>query len=124
MHASRIVEEMLSGCLSSLHARLAESVKAAVGGALRGGLLSLSQLARSLPPSTAMRHRVKRIDRLLGNGALHGARTEVYREVAVQWLSSGWPGWSRCWSSSTGPTSPRIRHGICCVPASRLKDAV
>ena len=87
MHASRIVEEMLSGCLSSLHARLAESVKAAVGGALRGGLLSLSQLARSLPPSTAMRHRVKRIDRLLGNGALHGARTEVYREVAVQWLA-------------------------------------
>lgn len=86
MHASRIVEGMLSGCLSSLHASLAESVRAAVGGVLRGGRLSLSQIARSLPPSTAMRHRVKRIDRLLGNGALHGARGEIYREVAAQWL--------------------------------------
>jgi hypothetical protein len=66
---------------------LAKSVKLAVGGALHGGRLSLSQLARSIPSGTAMRHRVKRVDRLLGNNALHDARTEVYRDVAAQWLS-------------------------------------
>jgi hypothetical protein len=78
---------MLCGCLSSLHAKLAEAVKAAVCGALRGGRLSLSQLARSVESATAMRHRVKRIDRLLGNASLHGARADIYREVAAQWLS-------------------------------------
>lgn len=87
MHARKIVDEMLCGCLSSLHAKLAEAVKAAVCGALRGGRLSLSQLARSVESATAMRHRVKRIDRLLGNESLHGARAEIYREVATQWLA-------------------------------------
>jgi len=87
MHARKIVDGMLCGCLSSLHAKLAEAVKAAVCGALRGGRLSLSQLARSVESATAMRHRVKRIDRLLGNASLHGARADIYREVAAQWLS-------------------------------------
>lgn len=87
MHARKIVDGMLCGCLSSLHAKLAEAVKAAVCGALRGGRLSLSQLARSVESATAMRHRVKRIDRLLGNASLHGARADIYREVAAQWLA-------------------------------------
>ena len=86
MHARKIVDGMLCGCLLSLHATLAEAVKAAVCGALRGGRLSLSQLARSVESATAMRHRVKRIDRLLGNDSLHGARADIYREVAAQWL--------------------------------------
>lgn len=86
MHALKIVEGMLCGCLSSLHARLAESVKAAVFGAMRGGRLSLSQLARSVESATAMRHRVKRMDRLLGNKSLHSARADIYQEVAAQWL--------------------------------------
>lgn len=84
MHARKIVDGMLCDCLSSLHATLAEAVKAAVCGALRGGRLSLSQLARSVESATTMRHRVKRIDRLLGNESLHGARTDIYREVAAQ----------------------------------------
>lgn len=86
MHARKIVDGMLCGCLSSLHAKLAEAVKAALCGALRGGRLSLSQLARSVESATAMRHRVKRIDRLLGNQSLYGARAEIYRDVAAQWL--------------------------------------
>lgn len=87
MHARKIVDEMLSHCLSGLHAKLAEAVKAAVCGALTGGRLSLSQLARSVDSATAMRHRVKRIDRLLGNETLHGARESIYREIVAQWLN-------------------------------------
>ncbi|MDI6746085.1 MAG: IS4 family transposase, partial [Rhodocyclaceae bacterium] len=49
--------------------------------------MSLSQLARSVASATAMRHRVKRIDRLLGNTSLHEARAEIYRELAAQWLT-------------------------------------
>ncbi|MDP4029561.1 MAG: hypothetical protein Q8P42_11445 [Gallionella sp.] len=77
---------MLKDCLLCLHAKQAEGVKAAVCGALGGGRLSLSQLARSVESAAAMRHRVKRIDRLLGNEALHAARATIYHEVAKQWL--------------------------------------
>lgn len=34
-----------------------------------------------------MRHRVKRIDRLLGNEALYAARATIYHGVAEQWLA-------------------------------------
>lgn len=78
---------MLAGCLSSLHVKLACAVEAAVGSALRGARLSLSQLARSVQSATSMRHRVKRIDRLLGNTSLHITRSEIYREVASRWLT-------------------------------------
>ena len=87
MHTNLLVDQMLGNCLSRLHAKLAQAVKAAVSSALRGAHLSLSQLARALEPSTAMRHRIKRIDRLLGNDALHGARQDIYRQVAAQWLT-------------------------------------
>src|SRR3990167_5492123 len=86
MHAKKIVDEMLKDCLLCLHAKQAEGVKAAVCGALGGGRLSLSQRARAGESATTMRHRVKRIDRLLGNEALHAARATIYHEVAEQWL--------------------------------------
>jgi len=70
MHARKIVDGLLGDCLSCLHAKQVEAVKAAVCGALEGGRLSLSQLARSIDSPTAMRHRIKRIDRLLGNADL------------------------------------------------------
>lgn len=87
MHARKIVDEMLNDCLLCLHAKQAEVVKVAVCGALAGGRLSLSQLARSVESATTMRHRVKRIDRLLGNKALYAARATIYHEVAEQWLA-------------------------------------
>lgn len=87
MHAKKIVGEILSGCLQCLHAKQAEGVKVAVCGALGGERLSLSQLARSVESATAMRHRVKRIDRLLGNEALYAARASIYCGVAEQWLA-------------------------------------
>jgi len=87
MHARKIVDGLLGDCLSCLHAKQVEAVKAAVCGALEGGRLSLSQLARSIDSPTAMRHRIKRIDRLLGNAGLHESRTMIYQGVARQWLA-------------------------------------
>lgn len=49
--------------------------------------LSLSQLARLVKSVVAVRYRVKRIDRLLGNASLHSARLEIYRKLAARWLS-------------------------------------
>jgi len=87
MYARKIVDEFLGACLSCLHAKQAEVVKVAVCSALEGGHLSLSQLARSTASTTAMRHRIKRIDRLLGNKALHAARVSIYQGVVQRWLA-------------------------------------
>jgi hypothetical protein len=87
MYAKRIANGILGNCLSTLHAKLAESVKAADDGALSGGHLSLSQLARSVRSAVVVRHRVKRIDRLPGSAPLLAARVDIYRRVAARWLS-------------------------------------
>jgi hypothetical protein len=87
MYVKKMVIGLLGSCLSCLHFKLAEAVNAAVGAVVNGGRLTLSRLARSLKSVVAMRHRVKRIDRLLSNSALHKARLEIYRQVAARWLT-------------------------------------
>ena len=87
MHAKAIVKLMLNTCLSSLHEKQAEALRVGVCAALEGGRLSLSQLARKLRGRVALRHRVKRMDRLLGNDAIHAKRTEAYGSLARHWLS-------------------------------------
>jgi len=87
MHAKGIVNRLLGSCLSGLHAKRAASISAAVWSALDGGRLSLSQLARSVSSESAMRHRIKRIDRLLGNAVIYGARLSIYQAVAEHWLA-------------------------------------
>jgi hypothetical protein len=87
MHAKGIVKLMLTTCLSSLHDKQAEALRAGVCAALEGGHLSLSQLARKLHSRVALRYRVKRMDRLLGNDAIHAKRGEVYGSLARHWLN-------------------------------------
>lgn len=86
MHAKGIVGLMLKDCLSSLHEKRAEAVRAGVGAALRGGHLSLSGLAQRMAGTVALRYRVKRMDRLLGNDAIHGERAMIYGALARGWL--------------------------------------
>ena len=53
---------------------------------LHGGMASLSAIALALGGETALKHRLKSVDRLLGNVALHHARAEIYRRLAQYWL--------------------------------------
>ena len=50
-----------------------------------GGKLSLTALGRALPAETADKHRIKAIDRLLGNRLLHRETALFYRALAP-WL--------------------------------------
>lgn len=54
---------------------------------LCGGRTSLSAIALHLRPDIAFKHRLKSIDRLLGNPALHRSREDLYRSLAHQWLN-------------------------------------
>lgn len=86
MHAEGIVTRILEPCLRGIHAKRAAALTRAIGAVLRGGTVSLSAVALHLAPGIAFRHRLKSVDRLLGNPVLHRVRTELYRRLAHFWL--------------------------------------
>jgi hypothetical protein len=86
MHASRIVASIVEGCLKGLHLKRAAVLQRAVTALVAGGVLSLSALALRLTGTTALKHRIKSVDRLLGNAALHRQRAELYTALAQRWL--------------------------------------
>lgn len=86
MHAKLIITRVLDCCWSGLHLKRVQALRAAVLSLLLGGALSLSGIARRQRGPVAMRHRIKRIDRLLGNSALWASRCAVYRAVSERWL--------------------------------------
>ncbi|CAB3693547.1 Uncharacterised protein [Achromobacter spanius] len=49
--------------------------------------LALSGLARGLPTGQATRHRIKRVDRLLGNRHLHSERSIFYQLLCRQFMA-------------------------------------
>ncbi|HSW12367.1 MAG TPA: IS4 family transposase [Solimonas sp.] len=79
MRATAVLQKLLQRSIPSQHAKRLATVTAMVGSALRGGRLTLSGLARSLDSPCAVRHRIKRVDRLLANPHLSEERLCVYR---------------------------------------------
>lgn len=86
MHVQKIVTQILQPCLQGLHAKRVALLHKAVVALLSGGRLSLSALALSLNSPADYRHRLKSVDRLLGNKALQGARLGLYAALAKRWL--------------------------------------
>jgi len=87
MHAHNIVTRVVGPCLNRLHAKRAAACQRAVVAVLLGAALSLSAIALGVRSAAGYRHRVKSVDRLLGNAALHAVRAELYAAVAERWLS-------------------------------------
>ena len=82
MHALRLLHDGLEKALPSVHQRRLRALMASVEGLLRGHQLWLSELGRHLPGAVKEKHKIKRVDRLLGNPHLHQERRKVY-----QWLA-------------------------------------
>ncbi|MDH3437731.1 MAG: hypothetical protein OEN48_12180 [Betaproteobacteria bacterium] len=87
MHAVSIVARVVGPCLHGLHAKRAAACQRAVAAVVLGAALSLSGIALGVRSVTGYRHRVKSVDRLLGNGALHAARAQWYAALAARWLT-------------------------------------
>jgi DDE family transposase len=87
MHAATIVARVLDCCLSGLHAKRAAACQRAVVAVVMGAALSLSAIAARMGAQSAYRHRIKSVDRLLGNAALHAVRQRLYAALAAHWLS-------------------------------------
>ena len=82
MHAKTILAGLLSTEWDFMHFHQVQGLSAAVQAALVGSHLSLSRLALGLKASTTLRHRIKRMDRLLGNKAIERHSFGLYAAVA------------------------------------------
>jgi len=87
MHAALIVTRVLEPCLEHLHQKRCAALLRATLGLLSAGVGSLCGIAQGLSGAVALKHRVKSVDRLLGNTELHGHRDRLYEQVARLWLS-------------------------------------
>lgn len=86
MHAHAMVSRVLGPCLTALHEKRRSALLKATTGLLRGGVASLSGIALNLGGGINLRHRLKSVDRLLGNEALRQLRIDLYRRLAFCWL--------------------------------------
>ena len=97
MHAITIVQDVLRKGCPHIHKVRLESLCDIVRAALSASSHTLSNLARALNTKSAraagaagaavaVRHRVKRVDRLLGSRALQRERTSIYAAMAQFWL--------------------------------------
>jgi hypothetical protein len=78
MHASRVLQNSLGSVIAGIDPRRIRSLWLAVEALLAGRRLVLMDLARSFPGAQRVRAPLKRLDRLLGNGHLHGVVERFY----------------------------------------------
>jgi hypothetical protein len=87
MHANQIVARILDGVQDWMHASRWRALCDVANAAASGAPVSLTGLALRTRRSTALRHRVKCVDRLLGNAHLGIERQAIYAALAQRWLS-------------------------------------
>ncbi len=87
MHASSIVARVLVGVQDLMHAGRFKALHDVAAAAVAGALLGLTALALRTARPTALRHRVKCVDRLLGNRHLATERHAIYAVLARRWLT-------------------------------------
>jgi len=83
MRASAILQARLRHGAKIVHAKQWASLWRAVQGLMEGGHLWLTGLGRALPGSTADKHRIKAVDRLLGSPAIQRATIELSATLAA-----------------------------------------
>ncbi|MEC4088721.1 IS4 family transposase, partial [Pseudoalteromonas rubra] len=74
-----ILHDMLRKNCPQIHARRLDSLMLATETLLDSNQLSLTELGRNMKGPVAAKHNIKRMDRLLGNTAMHNDRLAIYR---------------------------------------------
>lgn len=87
MHALTMLHNILTESCPEVHAKRIASLLATVEAVVSGSRLALSDLGRALPGPVAVKHNIKRIDRLLGNRALHTETPGLYEALARRRLT-------------------------------------
>jgi hypothetical protein len=86
MHALTILHRILFNSFPEIHAKRLTCLLAAVDSVVTGSRLTLSDMGRGLQGQVAVKHNIKRIDRLLGNDSLHTEIPKLYEALIRQSL--------------------------------------
>lgn len=81
MHAQKILQDFLAKECGQIHAKRRDCLALMTDAARRSGL-GLMKMSKAVEGTTALRHRIKRCDRLLSNSHLENERPVVYRALA------------------------------------------
>jgi hypothetical protein len=87
MHALTILHRIFSTSFPEIHTKRLASLLAAVETVVTGSRLTLSDMGRGLTGPVSVKHNIKRIDRLLGNGLLHIETPKLYEVLIRQCLN-------------------------------------
>ena len=87
MHTYPVLQKFLTSSLPNMHQRRREAVAVAVDAILQGAAANITAMGRGLASATRIKHRVKRIDRLVGNRLLNGERESLYQAMIERVLS-------------------------------------
>lgn len=86
MYVLTILHRILFSHFPEIHLKRRRSLLAAVEAVVSGSRLTLSDLGRGLPSTVAVKHSIKRMDRLLGNSTLHAELPKMYEAMVRQCL--------------------------------------
>jgi hypothetical protein len=82
-----MLHRLLSEHCPSIHKKRVVSLCDVTDAAVSGSTLTLSDLGRGLSGPASIKHNIKRVDRLLGNKALHQELPQLYAALAQQHIA-------------------------------------
>ena len=85
MQAKQVLHKLLQKVCSEMHKARRTALFVNVMAALRGEVLTVTHLGRSITSEAKEKHCIKRADRLLSNRRLHRERRTIYA-LLRQWL--------------------------------------
>lgn len=91
MRTNEIVSRVIADCKDIMHITRWQRLVDLSSAAVNGQALALTQLALGSASNTTVRHRVKAVDRLLGNPAFAAEHLDIYRILAARWLTGASP---------------------------------
>lgn len=81
MHTELVLQKFLTESVPTVHQRRRQVLAAVVNSVTQGAAVSITAMGRDLSAATRIKHRVKRVDRLIGNPRLHAERMQFYRAM-------------------------------------------
>lgn len=88
MHTHSVLQKFFTVSLPAVHPHRRDAVVAAVDSVSQGAAVSITAMGRGLASATRIKHRVKRMDRLIGNPRLHGERNQFYHAMIQRLLAA------------------------------------
>jgi Transposase DDE domain len=90
MHTRTVLQKLLHYSFPTVHRKRLTAVQIAVDSINDGAAVSITTMGRHLASGVRIKHRIKRMDRLVGNSRLYAQRKLFYRAMS-QWLLKAIP---------------------------------